>query len=80
MNFLHIRKSGDTFERLSNGFVTYKDAVECGQDLAGAGNFYVETSGVPTREEQLLLPPVSKRRKSSPGRPANLFLLDALGL
>jgi len=68
-NFLHIRKSGDDFEKLKTGFSTYREAVLCGQDLAGYGNFFVETSGVPTPEEQLLLPPVTKRRGSG-GRPA----------
>lgn len=66
MTFLHIRTSGDNFTRLSTGFPTYAEAVAAGQDLGGPRNFYVETSGVPSREEQLLQP-VRKRpsRKSS---------------
>ena len=54
---LFIRDSESTFHKCATGNPkTYADAVHLGQRLAGTGNFYIETSYVPSREEQLLLP------------------------
>lgn len=56
MNNLFIRTSPSTFV-LAQPYKTYALAVEAGQDLAGYGNFYVDTgTHVPSREEQLLEP------------------------
>lgn len=42
-------------------FLNYHSAVRAGQRIGGYGNFYVDcpNNRAPTREEQLLLPPVS---------------------
>lgn len=57
-------------------FPDYKSAVLEGQEVSGPGNFYVHTGErAPTREEQLLLPPVVRfraKRKNMALRAAQL--------
>lgn len=73
---LHLYIRDETKKKRHNelphaGFVqygnptSYHEAVKLGQTVAGAYNFYVHTGDrIPTREEQLLLPPriAGKRR------------------
>lgn len=72
MPILYIRKrTARTSSGPHSGFdrhqkyTEYRDAVFAGQDLAGFGNFYVDTGDrVPSREEQLCEEPKPKRTKS----------------
>lgn len=58
MNILYIRNKKYQFEKEATSN-DYHSLVQLGQQLAGYGRFYVESgTRVPTREEQLLLPPL----------------------
>lgn len=61
------KKSPSPFEGFArvDSFPTYKEAVEHGQTLAGYGNFLVDLgeTSFPSREQQLLIPPRSSRRR-----------------
>ena len=63
-------RSARSLSSLHEGFVktgefkSYHEAVRNGQLTAGPGNFYVYTGEhVPSREEQLLLPPRNAPRR-----------------
>ena len=69
MPFKIETRSNGVWKTLSTPFPSYHDAVRCGQDIASM-NFVVITpiSRVPTREEQLLLPPQRPRVFGRAGR------------
>ena len=75
MNQLYLRKSSSTFTAHSTGR-DYHALVELGQTLVGYGNFYIESgTRVPTREEQLLLPPLSVK---APRRSRKTEILESI--
>ncbi len=51
---LYTRKSPTEFTRRIVEYKTYQLAVIAGQELAGYGNFYVDSPYIPTSDEQLL--------------------------
>ncbi len=64
-HILYVSKNGE-FTRAAV-YSTYRDAVLCGQDIAGYGNFYIETGNhVPSREEQLLVEGFVPRHSTRP--------------
>lgn len=59
---LFIRESGERFVPVGEDIPTYALAILRGRDLAGPGNFYIETKHIPSRNEQLGLP-ISKSKR-----------------